>query len=111
MNELSTLDNLIMVFGVFGSATLVIFILARYNYLIKKAYAEHGIDSPVASRISLRDMACLLLSLGLGLGIASVFTTLSLSEDTIDMLVYATLLICGGSGLFLAHYLRKRFDH
>ncbi len=109
---MDTLENLIMAVSVFGSAVLVIFILARYNYLIKKVIAENGGTPATAkSRYTYMDLGFIVLSLGVGLGISSIFTTLNLSEDTMDLLIYATILICGGIGLMLAHYFRKRFEN
>lgn len=108
---MNTLDNLIMTLGVFGSATFVIFILAKYNYLIKKAMVEKGMHPDTRkARFTFLDWGCIILSLGVGLGISSIFTTLHLSEDTTDLLVYSTLCVSGGLGLMIAHSLRKRKD-
>lgn len=109
---MDTLENVIMGVSLFGSVVLVIYILARYNYLIKKAIAENG-GSPGAakSRYSYMDVGCIILSLGVGLGLSSVFTTMDLAEDTMDLLIYSTILICGGLGLMLAHYIRRKFGN
>ena len=106
---METLDDLIMAIAVFGSAILITFILAKYNYLIKKVIAENGGNTGVEkSRFSLMDVACIVISLGVGLGISSIITVLNLSEDTMDLIIYSIISICGGLGLMAAHYLRKK---
>lgn len=106
------LENVIMGVSVFGSAVLVVYILARYNYLIKKVIAENG-GSPGAGkrRFSYMDVGCIVLSLGIGLGVSSIFTTMDLAEDTMDLLIYSTILVCGGLGLMLAHFIRRKFGN
>ncbi|MEM7370493.1 MAG: hypothetical protein AAF587_17920 [Bacteroidota bacterium] len=105
---MTILDNLFMVIGVFGSLVLSIYFLSRYHYLIKKAYAEHRYDPSVAGRrLSFRDIGIILLSVGIGLGFSSLYTEMDFSEDTTDLLVYATILICGGGGMIAANFFRS----
>lgn len=105
--DMPTLDNLFMVVGVFGSLVLCVYFLSRYNYLIKKAYAEHGHEpSPIANRLNFRDLGIIIVSVGIGLGFSSIYTEMNFSEDTTDLLVYATLLICGGAGMVIANLFR-----
>lgn len=93
----------------FISCVLIIYILARYNYLIKKLAAEKGFD-PIRNRgkYGFVEIGCMVLSIGIGLGICSIYTTIELPEDTFYFLVYSTLFICGGLGLFAANFTRRK---
>jgi NAD/NADP transhydrogenase beta subunit len=87
----------------------VVFIIAKYTYLIKKAMIEKGLVAQTPSKkLQYIDIGCILGALGFGLIIATTFTSLNLTEDTTDLLVWGTVLICGALGLFLAHYLRRK---
>ncbi|MEZ4778576.1 MAG: DUF6249 domain-containing protein [Flavobacteriaceae bacterium] len=87
----------------------VVYIIARYSYLIKKAMIEKGLANPNASnKMQYLDIGCILLSLGLGLMVSTIFTTMELTEDTADLLIWGTILIFGAIGLLVAHWLRKR---
>ncbi|BFP41427.1 hypothetical protein L0P88_11660 [Muricauda sp. SCSIO 64092] len=95
--------------GVLIMITLIVFILARYNFLIKKMRMERGDNSAFArNSYSFMDIGCIVLSFGIGLGISSIFTTLEIREDTMYLLIYATIFTCGGIGLMVAHYIRKK---
>lgn len=88
---------------------LVVFILARYNYLIKKAMIDReGAVDMTAHRFRYLEYGCILMGIGAGLGLSSVFTAMNLSEDTTDLLVWATILVCGGVGLLVAHSIRRK---
>ena len=89
--------------------TLVVFILSKYNYLVNKARIENGVaGTTTGSRYRYLEYGCMLVGLGAGLGVSSVFTFMPLSEDAMDLLVWATILIFGGSGLLLAYYIRRK---
>lgn len=89
--------------------TIVVFILSKYNYLIKKARIESGMAGPEpVNRYRYLEYGCVLVGLGAGLGFSSVFTIMPLSEDAMDLLVWATILVFGGLGLLLAHYIRRK---
>jgi len=103
------LENIFLSICVFGSAVFVIFILAKYNYLIKKALAEKGIETS-KSKVRYIEIGCIVLGIGIGLGISSVFTLMNLPEDTTDLLIYATIMVCGGLGLIAAHVIRRKFE-
>jgi uncharacterized iron-regulated membrane protein len=106
---MNSLYEALTMFGLFGAVVIVIFILAKYTYLTRKALAEHGAGSGRASnRIRYLELGCIVLGLGVGLGFSAVFTVLDLSEDTMDLLVYGTIMIGGGLGLVGAHYIRER---
>ncbi len=100
-------ESIFMGLCVFGSGVLVVFILAKYNYLIKKTILEKG-DSLPENKVSYRDIGCIVLGTGAGLGMSAVFTEMNLSEDTTDLLVYSVILIGGGIGLLTAHFLRSK---
>ena len=93
------------------SLILIVFILAGYNYRLKKALAERGIN-PVGRKrkYTLLEIGCIVLNLGIGFGVCALYTTLKLPEDTYYFLVYATLFGFGGIGLITAHFIRNRFD-
>lgn len=105
LNE--TLGGLIIVAG----AIAIVYIVARYNYLIKKAAYEKGIELPAGNnKLRYLDLGCILLGVGVGLGVSSVFTFFDLQEDTLDLLVWATIIIFGAIGLLATHFIRKRFE-
>ena len=88
---------------------VIVYIVARYSYLIKKAMIEKGLIIPGNSKKMLyQDIGCIVLSLGIGLIVSTFFTTMDLSEDTTDLLVWGTILIFGSIGLLVAHWLRIR---
>ncbi|NER13598.1 hypothetical protein GWK08_09130 [Leptobacterium flavescens] len=108
---MDTTEGLVMGIGVFGGAVLIVYILARYTYLIKKAMIEKGITTEASgNKYKYLDLGCIILGLGMGLGVSSVFTTMSLSEDTADLLIWATILLFSGFGLLAAHFVRRKFE-
>ncbi|WP_394746934.1 hypothetical protein [Spongiimicrobium salis] len=91
---------------------LIVYILAKYNYMVKKAMIDKGIL--VASRkhtVRHIDLGCILAGLGVGFLVSSIFTEMNLTEDTTDLLVWGTIGIFGGASLILAHFLRKKWGH
>ncbi|MEB2777350.1 hypothetical protein SYJ56_18695 [Algoriphagus sp. D3-2-R+10] len=108
MNDLEIIMQLLIIGS---SVTLIIFILAKYNYGIKKAAIERGFNpNERKKKYTFMEIGCIVLSLGIGFGISSIFTTMMLPEDTFYFLVYATLFSCGGIGLMAAHFIRARFE-
>ena len=90
----------------------IVFIIAKYNYLIKKAMIDKGVYMQrVNSKYKYLDLGCIVFGLGIGLLVSSIFTTMTLTEDTMDLLVWGTILIFGAGGLVLAHYIRKRLEN
>ncbi|MFA0964840.1 DUF6249 domain-containing protein [Roseivirga sp. BDSF3-8] len=91
------------------SIVLVVYIVSKYNYLIQKARIEQGEESQrPGNQYKYLEYGCVLLGLGTGLGVSSIFTLMPLSEDAMDLLVWATILIFGGLGLILAHSVRRK---
>ncbi len=89
---------------------VVVFIIAKYTYLVKKAMIEKGLASQANSRkLQYIDLGCIIGSVGVGLVVSTVFTTMELSENTTDLFVWGTILICGAMGLLVAHFLRRKF--
>lgn len=87
----------------------IVYIIARYSYLIKKAMIEKGLaNSETSKKMQYLDLGCIVLSLGLGLIVSTIFTTMELTEDTADLLIWGTILVFGAIGLLVAHWLRKR---
>lgn len=89
----------------------VVFIIARYNYLIKKEMIKQGIylDNRTV-KYKYLDIGCIVFGLGIGLLVSSIFTSITLTEDTTDLLVWGTILIFGAAGLVAAHFIRKKFE-
>lgn len=104
---MQSLETIFLSIAIFGSGVLVIFIIAKYSYLTKKVFAEKGMPDN-GNRMSYSEMACIVIGIALGLGASSVFTTMDLAEDTMDMLIYATILVGAGLGLLGAHFIRKK---
>ncbi len=97
--------------GLIAGAVLIVFIIAKYNYLIQKAKIERGlVDTEATKKLKYLDIGCILLGLGIGLAISSVFTTMNLLEDTADLLIWGTILVFSSAGLVTAHYIRKRLE-
>jgi len=91
---------------------VIVFIIAKYTYLIKKAMIEKGLATPTNSKkAQYIDIGCIVGGLGFGLMVSTIFTSMELSEDTTDLLVWGTILICGAIGLVIAHFLRNKFGN
>lgn len=105
-NYQEALGALVLMAGV----VVVVFIIAKYTYLIKKAMIEKGLVSQANPRkMQYIDMGCIIGGLGIGLLVSTVYTMMELSEESIDLLVWGTILICGAIGLLAAHFLRRKF--
>ncbi len=93
------------------SFVLIIFIIARYTYLIKKSMIEKGVYvDQKTNRFKYLDIGCIVFGLGVGLLVSSVFTVMQMSEDTMDLLIWGTILIFGAAGLVVAHFIRKKLE-
>ncbi|MEM7186268.1 MAG: hypothetical protein AAF466_06385 [Bacteroidota bacterium] len=89
----------------------VVFIIARYTYLVKKEMIKQGIYLENKSvKYKYLDLGCIVFGLGIGLLVSSIFTSMNLTEDTTDLLVWGTILIFGAAGLVAAHFIRKKLD-
>ena len=99
-----TLGGLIIIAG----AVLIVYFIARYTYLIKKMLAEKGMLQPKSENsISKFDVAYTIVGVGVGLLISAALSTLSLSENTMDLLGWGVVLIFGAIGLIVAQKQRK----
>lgn len=101
-----------VIFGIafFALIIAVLFIIARYNYLIKKAMAENGLQAPKTfTKSRLIHLGGILIGLGLGFMVSSVFTLVRISENTADLLIWGTIVLFGGFGLIVAHLLEEKF--
>ncbi|MCB0629862.1 MAG: hypothetical protein R2824_28340 [Saprospiraceae bacterium] len=107
---MSSMYEVLTMLALFAAVVIVIYILARYTYLTKKIMAENGAYAPGATfeRFRYLEIGCIIFGLGVGLGLSSVFTLMDLGEDTMDLLIYGTILIFGGLGLAAAHFIRDR---
>jgi apolipoprotein N-acyltransferase len=103
------IENIVLAISVFGSGVLAIFILAKYNYLLKRTLAEKGI-TPATMKINYSEIACIVMGIGFGLGMSSIVTVMNLSQDTMDLLAWAIILMGGGLGLFAAHFIRQKSE-
>ncbi|MEM8889370.1 MAG: hypothetical protein AAGD28_15435 [Bacteroidota bacterium] len=103
LNE--TLGGLIISTGLVA----IVYILAKYNYLIRKMMIEKGMEAPtIFKRSRLIDFACISLFIGIGVLISAFYTSLELEEDTMDLLIWGTILIVGSFGPALAYTIRRR---
>lgn len=94
-----------------AGAVTIVYLLAKYTYLIKKVQAEHGVTpAQSTSKTKYLDIGCIVLGLGLGVLTSSLYTQLDYTEDTIDLLAWGTILIFGGLGLLAAHYVRNKLE-
>ncbi|NRB62011.1 MAG: hypothetical protein HRU40_03095 [Saprospiraceae bacterium] len=105
LNE--ALGGLVIITG----AILVVYIISKYTYLIKKAMIEKGLLTQQSNqKVKYIDIGCIVIGLSVGLLVSSVFTTMNISEDTMDLLVWGTISFFGGIGLIIAHYLRRKIE-
>jgi len=108
---LKHLEDIVMVVAPLGAAILIIFIITKYNYLAKKAIIDKGGDPASRSKYRYLDVGCIIISIGLGLAVSSLISMLNLPPKTLNLLTYATLLVFGGLGLILAHFIRNKFEN
>ena len=105
LNE--ALGGLVLVIGI----VLIVFIIAKYTYLIKKAMIEKGLATEKASyRLKYLDIGCITIGLGFGLLVSSIFTSMKISEDMMDLLIWGTISIFGGVSLIVAHLIRRKLE-
>jgi hypothetical protein len=106
-NLSNALGGLVIISGL----VLTVFIMAKYNYLIKKAMIEKGLTTePSNVKLKFIDIGCIVISLGIGFIVSSIYTTWSLTEDTTDLLVWGTISIFGGIGLIAAQIMRRKLE-
>ena len=97
INEL--VGGLILVSGFVA----ISYFIARYTYLIKKMLIEKGLTKePSGQGINKRDVAYILVGLGVGLLVTGGLSLLNLSEDTLDLFGWGIVLISGAIGLIVA---------
>jgi len=102
-------QDLLMGLGMLTGIVSIVFIIARYTYLIKKAMIDRGLTSETSNgKLRYLDIGSIVFGLGIGLMVSSIFTTMELSEDTMDLLVWGTILIFGSIGLIVAHFIRRK---
>lgn len=81
----------------------IVYFIARYTFLIKKMLIEKGITKEgTGQSITKQDVAYVLAGLGVGLLITAGLSLLELSENTMDLLGWGTVLICSSIGLLVA---------
>ncbi len=103
------LEEILSLLAVTGGFVAVVFIIARYNFMIKKVMIEKGMHTPkTTTKARYLDLGCIIIGLGAGFLVSSIYTEMRLTEDTTDLLVWGTIAIFGGISLVVAHYLRKR---
>ena len=94
-----SLGGLIIVSG----AVLIVYFIARYNFLIKRMLAEKGLlKEKSESRITKQEIAYMVIGVGVGLLISAALSLLQLSENTMDLLSWGIILISGAIGLIMA---------
>ncbi len=104
-------NEAIMFIAIILALLLIVFIIARYTYLVKKEMIKQGIYLENRTvKYKYLDIGCIVFGLGIGLLVSSIFTSMSLTEDTTDLLVWGTILIFGAAGLVVAHFIRKKLE-
>jgi len=102
-----TLGGLIIILGMVA----IVYIIARYRYMIKKLMIEKGVMPPSGnSKSRLIDAGCMFFFLGIGVLVSAYYTTLDLTEDTLDLLMWGTILIIGSFGPIAAYLIRKNYE-
>lgn len=105
-------EDVLMALVLITGAVIVVFIIAKYNYLVKNAMIEKGLVSQAGSKkMKYIDLGCILGGLGIGLMMSTIYRELGLTGDTADLLAFGTVLIWGAAGLFTANYFRRKFDN
>jgi hypothetical protein len=107
-NLIEAISGILVVSGM----VLIVFIIARYTYLIKKAMINKGLAKEQSNNaFKYMDLGCVVIGLGIGLLVSSIYTVLDISEDTSDLLVWGTLSIFGGLSLIVAQIIRRKFEN
>ena len=90
---------------------IIVFILAKYNYMIKKSMIENGQEVVNNTKsYNFLDYGCIVMGIGLGLLVSTIFYERNFSEDMLDLLVWGTILIFGALGLIAAYFIRRKLD-
>jgi len=109
-NSMENVQDALGALVLMSGLVVIVYIIARYTYLVKKAMIENGLEIPTKSkRLMFIDMGCILGGIGLGLLVSSMFSVMDLDENTTDLLVWGTILIFGAVGMVLAQFLRNKF--
>lgn len=106
---MENIETIIISLFAFSALVLIIFIIAKYHYLLKKVLAEKGVAATKV-KINYSEIGCIVIGIALGLGVSSIFTVMNLSEDTADLLIWSIILIGGGLGLLGAHVVRQKTE-
>ncbi len=97
INEI--LGGLIIVTGF----VVITYFIARYTYLIRKMLVEKGISREKSGQgITKKDVAYVVVGLGVGLLITGGLSLLDFEENTLDLLGWGVVLISGAVGLMIA---------
>lgn len=81
----------------------IVYFVAKYTYLIRKMLIEKGITGRASShQVTKKDVAYVVVGLGVGLLITGGVSLLDLTEDTLDLIGWGIVLICGAVGLLIA---------
>ena len=108
MNDLNEIFNVLVAVV---SIVSVVYIIARYNYLIKKTMIENGVYlERKNNRLKYLEIACIAFGVGIGLFVSSIFNVFSISAEVLDLYIWGTTLIFGAAGVLLAHLIRNRLD-
>ena len=98
MNE--TIGGLIIITGL----VLIVWIIAKYTYLIKKTLADQGLAGKASGpKISKMDVIFSVAGIGIGLLMVAYLSSMSIEEDILDPLSWGIILICASAGLFVAN--------
>ena len=104
-------NEAILLLAILVALLAIVFIIARYSYLLRKEMIKEGIYLKNRTvKFKYLDIGCIVFGLGIGLLVSSIYTAMNLTEDTTDLLVWGTILIFGAAGLVAAHFIRKKLE-
>lgn len=99
------LTALTMVIGIIS----IVFILAKYNFLVKKAMYENNATPPDPSvRLTAIDFGFVLVGIGFGLGVATLFILFELKPIVEELVLYIFPLVFGGLSLVVSYLFKKK---
>lgn len=106
------LTEIIIPVAFFAMVFLIVYFTSKYNYKLKQAIIEKGGNVELTrKKFPLIELGAVILGIGLGLGLAIIPQSMSISEDTKDLFTGALVLIFGGAGLVSAFFIRRKIEN
>jgi len=111
--NLEVLTEILVPLGAFSMLVLIVYFFSRYQYLIKKAMIEKGMDFNFGAskkKFKALESGFAVVGVGFGLIISSFFQSTTFPTDTKDLLTFALPLFFGGIGLVSAFFIRRKLE-